>query len=70
MKDYEVMVGWFEKYEDFNYVFFLGLGKTYLFHISVDIVIVHSSPYLCVYGDDQIICDPGADDVTGELGAA
>jgi len=30
------------------------------------IFIVHSSPYLCVYGDDQIICYPRADDVTGE----
>jgi len=68
MKDYEVMVGWFEKYEDFNYVF-LG-WETYLFHISVYIVIVHSSPYLCVFGDDRIICYPGADDVTGEPGDA
>jgi len=31
---------------------------------------VHSSLYLCVYGDDWIICYPGADDVTGESGAA
>jgi len=32
--------------------------------------IVHSSPYLCVYGDDRIICYPGADDLTGEPGDA
>jgi len=32
--------------------------------------IVHSSPYLCVYGDDGIICYPGADDLTGEPGDA
>ena len=31
-------------------------------------VYVHSSPYLCVYGDDRVICYPGADDVTGEPG--
>ena len=63
------MIGGFEKYEDFNYVI-LGLGKTYLIHISVYIVFVHSSPYLCVYGDDRIICYPGVDDVIGEPRAA
>ena len=32
--------------------------------------IVHSSPYLCVCGDDRISCYPGADDVTGGPGDA
>jgi len=58
------MVGCFEKYEICIYDI-LG-WKTCSFHISVYIFIVHSSPYLCVYGDDRIICYPGADDLTGE----
>jgi len=33
-------------------------------------VCVHSSPYLCVCGDDRITCYPGADDLTGEPGHA
>jgi len=68
MKDYDVMVGWFGNYEFCTYVV-LG-WETCLFHIYVYIVIVHSSPYLCVYGDDRIIYYPGADDVAGEPGAA
>jgi len=31
---------------------------------------MHSSPYLCVYGDDRMIYYPGAVDLTGELGDA
>ena len=31
---------------------------------------MHSSPYLCVCGDDWVIYYPGADDVLGEPGAA
>ena len=46
----------------------LGWG-TYLFHVSV-LYIVHSSPFLCVCGDDQITRYPGADDVTGGPGDA
>jgi len=68
MKDYEVMVGWFGEYKKFDYVI-LGL-EAYLFLISVYIFLVHSSPYLCVYGDDRINYYPGADDVTGEPGDA
>jgi len=41
-----VMIGGFEKYKDFNYVF-LGLGKTYLIHISVYIVLCIAHP-ICV----------------------
>ena len=33
-------------------------------------VCVHSSPYLCVCGDDRITCYPRADDLTGEPGDA
>jgi len=32
--------------------------------------IVHSSPYLCVCGDDRIPCYPGADDLASEPGDA
>jgi len=35
-----------------------------------NLFIMHSSPYLCVYGDDQMIRYPGADDLTGEPGDA
>jgi len=31
---------------------------------------MHSSPCLCVFGNDQIICYPGAYDVTSEPGDA
>jgi len=31
---------------------------------------MHSSPYLCVHGDDRMIRYPGADDLTGEPGDA
>jgi len=34
------------------------------------IYVVHSSPFLCVCGDDRVTCYPGADDVTGGLGDA
>jgi len=64
MKDYEVMVEWFENYEICISVI-LG-WETCLFHISIYIYILHSSPYLCVYGDDRITCYPGADDLRGE----
>ena len=46
------------------------MGKhIYLTYICL-CFIVHSSPYLCVYGDDQIIGYLGADDVIDEPGAA
>jgi len=47
-------------------LFSLG-WMSYLFYIFV---YVHSSPYLCVCGDDRITCYPGADDLTRELGDA
>jgi len=31
-----------------------------------EIKVVHSSPYLCVCGDDRLTCYPGGDDLTGE----
>jgi len=45
---------------------FLG-WVSYLFFIYV---YMHSSPYLCVYGDDRITCYSGANDLTGEPGDA
>jgi len=43
------------------------VGKHIYTHVSLYIYIyfVHSSPFLCVCGDDRVICYPGADDVTG-----
>jgi len=64
------MRSWLGDLEIMNLImYFFGIGETDLIHIYFYIVIVHSSPYLCVYGDDRIICYPGADDVTGEPGA-
>ena len=42
---------------------FLG-WMTYLFHVICSII-VHSSPFLCVRGDDQMIRYLRADDLTG-----
>jgi len=42
------------------------VGK-HLYHVLF-IYVVHSSPFVCVCGDDQITCYPGADDVTGGPG--
>jgi len=33
-------------------------------------VLVHSSPYLFVCGNDRVTCYPGADDVAGKRGDA
>jgi len=52
---------------EFSYVI-LG-WETYLYS-CLFIYIVHSSPFLCVCGDDWITCYPGADDVTGGPGDA
>jgi len=41
----------------------------YLIHVFC-LFIVHSSPFLCVCGDDRMIRYPGADDLTGEPGDA
>jgi len=41
----------------------------YLFHVFC-LFIVHSSPFLCVCDDDQMIRYPGADDLTGGPGDA
>jgi len=42
-------------------------------HIYIHVLfihIVHSSPFLCVCGDDRITCYLGANDVTGGPGDA
>jgi len=41
-----------------------------IFISCICLYIVHSSPFLCVYGDDRITRYPGADDVTGGPGDA
>jgi len=46
-----------------------GVGKYIYIHVWF-IYFVHSSPFLCVFGDDRITCYLGADDVTGGLGDA
>jgi len=44
--------------------FFIGMG------IIFNLFYMHSSPYLCVCGNDRMIYYPGADDLTGEPGNA
>ena len=39
-----------------------------IFILCIYLYIVHSSPFLCVCGDDRITRYPGADDVTGGPG--
>jgi len=46
---------------EFSYVLWVGKHL----YSCLFIYIVHSSPFLCVCGDDQITCYPRADDVTG-----
>jgi len=67
MKDYEVMDGKFENNEIFSDVNF-GMGD--IFISCIFLYIVHSSPFLCVCGDDRITYYPGADDLTGGPGDA
>ena len=45
------------------------VGKHIYIHVWF-IYIVHSSPFLCVCGDDRITCYLGAYDVTGGPGDA
>jgi len=45
---------------------YFGMGD--IFSSCMCLYIVHSSPYLCVCGDDRIIFYPRADDLTGEPG--
>ena len=45
------------------------VGEHIYIHVLF-IYIVHSSPFLCVCGDDRITCYPGADDLTGGPGDA
>jgi len=47
---------------------YFGMGD--IFNSCICLYIVHSSPYLCVCGDDRIICYPRVDDLTGEPGDA
>jgi len=43
--------------------------ETYLYSCFF-IYVVHSSPFLCVCGDDRVTCYPGVDDVTSGPGDA
>jgi len=43
----------------FSDVSFFGMDDLFILCIYIS---VHSSPYLCVCGDDRITCYPGADD--------
>ena len=67
MKDYEVMVGLFAKHE---ILFMLFWDGRHIYFLYLFLYIVHSSPFLCVCGDDRITCYPGADDLTGGPGDA
>jgi len=67
MKDYEVIVGLFEKHEILFMLFWDG-WHIYFFYLFL--YIVHNSPFLCVCGDDRITCYPRADDLTGGPGDA
>jgi len=52
-------------------VVLFSLGwRAYLFYVLCIYISVHSSPYLCVCGDDRITYYPGVDDLTGEPGDA
>jgi len=46
------------------------LGGEHIYIHVLFIYIVHSSPFLCMCGDDRITCYPGADDMTGGPGDA
>jgi len=63
------MRSWLGVLEILSFVLILfWVGKHIYFIYICLCFIVHSSPYLCVYGDDRITCYPGANDVTGEPG--
>jgi len=53
-----------------NLIMLFWVGKHVYFTYICLYFIVHSSPYLCVCGDDRISCYPGADDVAGWPGDA
>jgi len=42
----------------------------HIYFMYLFIYIVHSSPFLCVCGDDRMTCYPGADDLTSGPGDA
>jgi len=50
-------------------VMLFWVGKHIYTHVFF-IYVVHSSPFLCVCGNDRVTCYPGADDVTGGPGDA
>jgi len=65
------MRSWLGVLEILSFVLILFLVGKHIYFIYICLCfIVHSSPYLCVYGDDRITCYPGADDVTSRPGDA
>jgi len=54
--------------ETMKYLSHVIFGIDGIFISCIYLYIVHSSPYLCVCGDDRIIYYPVADDVSGEPG--
>ena len=51
----------------FSGVIFIGMEGIFILCLYVYLCIAHP---ICVCDDDQVIYYPGADDVSGELGAA
>jgi len=72
MKDYEVMVWVILEIMELIMLFWVGkYNHKYVYFTYICLYfVVHSSPYLCVCGDDRISCYPGVDDVTGGPGDA
>jgi len=64
------MRSWLGDLEIMNLIMLFWVGKHVYFTYIYLYFIVHSSPYLCVCGDDRISCYLGADDVTGGPGDA
>jgi len=60
---------WLGDLEIMNLMMLFWVGKYIYIHVLF-IYVVHSSPFLCVCGDDRITSYPGADDVTGGPGDA
>ena len=61
------MVGKFENHEILVMLFWDGW---HIYFMYLFIYIMHSSPFLCVCGNDQMTRYPGADDLTGGPGDA
>jgi len=63
------MRSWLGDLEIMKLVILFWVGKHIYTHVFF-IYVVHSSPFLCVCGNDRVTCYPRADDVTGGPGDA